>query len=101
MAAFMIVTAYVHDRERFVAGYGPAAAALIGKFGGRYVVRAPGAVVLEGPAKAGASIVISEWPDKAAALAFWSSPEYAEVRKLRDGLADVSVMLVEVPQAKA
>ena len=63
----MIVTARIHDREKFITGYGPAAAKLIGQFGGKYVVRAPGAEVLEGEGWPGASGVISEWPDKAAA----------------------------------
>ena len=94
MSAFLIITAYVHDRERFMTGYGPAAAALIEKFGGSYVVRKPGAVLLEGESGDGASIVVSEWPDRESALAFWNSPEYAEVRKLRDGIADVTVLLV-------
>lgn len=97
MTAWMIITARIHDREGFLAGYGPAAARLVEQFGGRYVLRGPGAVALEGSDWDGASVVISEWPDKAAALAFWNSPEYAEVRKLREGLADVSVLLVEAP----
>lgn len=94
MTAWLVVTAVVHDRERFMAGYGPAAARLVEQFGGRYVIRAPGAVALEGDGPAGASVVVSEWPSRAAALAFWNSPEYAEVRRLRDGLADVDVLLV-------
>ena len=32
--------------------------------------------------------------DRAAALAFWNSPEYAEAKKLREGLADCSILLV-------
>jgi uncharacterized protein (DUF1330 family) len=87
----------VHDRERFLAGYAPAAAALVARFGGRYVIRAPGAMQLEGEGGEGASVVISEWPDKAAALAFWNSPEYAEAKRLREGLAEVSVLLIEAP----
>lgn len=98
MAAYMIIVARIHDRERFVAGYGPAAAELVTRFGGRYVMRAPGAVALEGMAGEGASVVISEWPDRAAALAFWNSPEYAEVKRLREGLADVEVILAEAPE---
>ena len=97
MTAHMIVTAVIHDRERFVTGYGPAAAELIERFGGRYLVRAPGAELLEGDGPAGASVVISEWPDKAAAKAFWTSPDYAEVKRLRDGIADVTVLLIEQP----
>ena len=94
MAAYLVITAQLHDREKFVAGYGPAAAELTGRFGGEYLVRAPGLSVLEGD-HPGGSLVISKWPDKAAALAFWNSPEYAEVRKLREGIADCQVLLVE------
>lgn len=94
MTAWMIITARIHDREAFIAGYGPAAAKLVAQFGGRYVIRAPGAALLEGEGMDGASVVVSEWPSRAAAEAFWNSAEYAEVRKLRDGLADVQVMLV-------
>lgn len=95
MPAYMIVTAQIADRERFIGGYGAAAAALVARFGGTYVLRGPGATLLEGQFGDGASMVISEWPDKAAALAFWNSPEYAEARKLREGLADCQVLLIE------
>jgi uncharacterized protein (DUF1330 family) len=95
MSAYMIVTAKIADRDAFINGYGKAAAALVERFGGKYVLRGPGAELLEGSFGAGASMVISEWPDKAAALAFWHSPDYAEARKLRDGIADVQVLLIE------
>ena len=95
MPAYMIVTAKIADRDAFINGYGQAAAALVERFGGRYVLRGPGAQLLEGGFGDGASMVISEWPDKAAALAFWHSPEYAEARKLRDGIADCQVLLIE------
>lgn len=97
MPAYMIVTAHIADRDAFVAGYGAVAAALVEKFGGRYVMRAPGAELLEGDFGAGASVVISEWPDKAAALAFWNSPEYAQAKQLRAGVADCQVVLIEAP----
>ncbi|MBL0924881.1 MAG: DUF1330 domain-containing protein [Sphingomonadaceae bacterium] len=95
MPAYMIIVAKIADREAFIDGYGKAAAALVSKYGGRYRLRAPGALALEGAFGEGASVVMSEWPDKAAALAFWNSPEYAEVKKLRDGIAECQVLLVE------
>ena len=98
MAAYMIVLAKIHDREKFLTGYGPAAAKLVEQFGGRYVLRAAGALQLEGNLEPGQSTVISEWPDKDAALRFWNSPEYAVARKLREGIADVEVVLVEAPR---
>jgi uncharacterized protein (DUF1330 family) len=54
--------------------------------------------LLEGDFGDGASMVISEWPDKAAALAFWNSPDYAAARKLREGTAEVQVLLIEAPK---
>lgn len=95
--AYMIVTAVLSDREAFINGYGRAAAALVERFGGRYVLRAPGVELLEGDFGAGGSMVISEWPDKAAALAFWNSPEYAEAKKLRLGISEAQVLIVEAP----
>jgi uncharacterized protein (DUF1330 family) len=98
MTAYMIVTARIADREAFVSGYAAAAARLVERFGGRYVLRGPGAQLLEGTFGDGASMVISEWPSSEAALAFWNSPEYAEVKELRDGVADVQVLLIEAPR---
>lgn len=98
MTAYMIVTAKIADRDKFISGYGAAAGALVEQFGGRYVLRGPGAELLEGSFGDGASMVISEWPSKEAARAFWNSPEYAEARKLRDGIADCQVLLIEAPK---
>jgi uncharacterized protein (DUF1330 family) len=95
MTAYMIVTASIADREKFIAGYGAAAGALVEKFGGRYVLRGPGAELLEGAFGDGASMVISEWPDTETAKRFWTSPEYAEAKKLRAGIANCQVLLIE------
>jgi uncharacterized protein (DUF1330 family) len=95
MPAYMIVTARIADRDRFIAGYATATAPLVARFGGRYLLRGPGAMLLEGQFGAGASVAISEWPDQAAALAFWNSAEYQEAKKLREGLADCQVLLIE------
>jgi uncharacterized protein (DUF1330 family) len=97
MPAYMIVVARIADREAFISGYGAAAGALVGRFGGRYLLRSPGAELLEGSFGKGASVVISEWPDKEAVQRFWNSPEYAEARKLREGVADCQVLLIEAP----
>lgn len=99
MTAYMIVIAHITDRDRFIGGYAPAAAELVSRFGGRYVLRAPGAEVLEGATGPNRSVVVSVWPDKAAALRFWNSPEYARVKQLRDGACTAEVLLVEAPSA--
>ena len=98
MPAYMIVIARIADRDAFINSYGAAAGKLVAQFGGKYVLRGPGAELLEGEFGDGASVVISEWPDKDAARAFWHSLEYAEVKKLRLGLADVQVLVIEAPR---
>ncbi|MEP3226187.1 MAG: DUF1330 domain-containing protein [Parasphingorhabdus sp.] len=98
MAAYMIVTAAISDREKFIQGYGAAAGALVEKFGGTYVLRGPGAELLEGSFGDGASMVISEWPDKEAVYKFWNSPEYQEAKKLRADIADCQVLVIESPK---
>lgn len=101
MPAYMIVTAKIADREAFINGYGAVAGKLVEQFGGKYVLRGPGAKLLEGDFGDGASMAISEWPDKAAAEAFWNSSEYAEAKKLRAGAADCQVLLIEAPRINA
>ncbi|MEO0997404.1 MAG: DUF1330 domain-containing protein [Pseudomonadota bacterium] len=101
MPAFMIIAARIHDREAFVAGYGAEAAKLVHKYGGRYLVVAPGASLLEGTLDGYTSVAVSEWPTREAALDFWNSDEYADVKRLRDGLADVEVLLVDAPAEAA
>jgi uncharacterized protein (DUF1330 family) len=91
----MIITCVIHDRAAFMAGYAPAAAALIAQFGGRYVLRAPGGEWFEGGFGEAPSVVVSEWPDRETARAFWTSPAYADVKTLRNGIADAQVLVVD------
>lgn len=98
MAAYMIVFAQVKDRQRFLDDYAGPAAALVVKYGGEYVLRAPGVESLEGGLFAGASAVISKWPDKGAIRRFWDSPEYESLKAARAPLADAHVMMVEDPR---
>ena len=95
MKAYMIVRCVIHDREKFISGYGTEAAKLIEKYGGKYLIRAPGAIPLEGIKEDNNSVVISEWPSKERALEFWNSNEYQEIKKLREGIAECKVLVIE------
>lgn len=98
MTTYMIVTAKIQDRDEFIQGYGAATAPLVEKFGGRYVLRGPGATLLEGEKWDGASMVISEWPDRESVEAFWNSTEYQEAKKLRANIADCQVLIIDAPK---
>ena len=95
MKRYMIVLGAFTDFERFMAGYQQVVGPMVERFGGRYVLMGAGTEVLEGTWHDGGGAVISEWPDRAAALRFWHSPEYAEARKLRAGTGTFQVVLVD------
>jgi uncharacterized protein (DUF1330 family) len=94
MPCYLIIDAVVYDREKF-RDYAIATGELVTQFGGRYLVQGGGAMQrLEGAGFLGKAVV-SEWPTREAALAFWNSPEYAATKRLRDGICDASITLVE------
>jgi len=94
MPAYIIVDAVIHDRAAFGA-YAAATAPLVERFGGRYLVLGGGDMqTLEGSGFSGKA-VISEWPSREVAMAFWNSPEYAKARTLREGICDAHVVLVD------
>jgi uncharacterized protein (DUF1330 family) len=96
MPAYLIVQARVTDPERFGAYVG-AVPALVARFGGCYRVLGGTTEVLEGayPAWPETKTVVSEWPSRQAALAFWHSPEYRQAVLLREGAGEFSIALVD------
>lgn len=98
MRTYMIILAKISDRDAFISGYSKATAPLVEKHGGKYVMRAPGGILLEGDWGEGASVAISEWPNRGAIESFWKSDEYAEAKKLRENIADVQVLVIDAPK---
>ena len=91
--AYLIIEARITDPKKF-GDYAVAAAELAVRSGGRYIVMRGEQEWLEGPTDA-ARTVVSEWPDRATALAFWNSDEYAKIKSLRAGTGDFRVRLVD------
>lgn len=89
----MIVQARITDPARFAA-YTRVVPALVSRFGGRYRVLGGATTVLEG-AWPEVKTVISEWPDRNAAMAFWDSPEYRAACDLREGTGEFTIVLVD------
>jgi uncharacterized protein (DUF1330 family) len=82
----------VHNEE----GYKPYAAAnpaIFKKFGGKYVVRGGTFACPEGSARS--RNVVIEFPDYAAALACYNSPEYQANIKVRQAHSVGDVLIIE------
>ena len=93
MSTFMIVQARVTQPELFKR-YAAVVPALVARHGGRYRVLGGATQVLEGQWPE-VKTVISEWPDRASALAFWNSADYTRAKALREGTGEFTIVLVE------
>ncbi|KAA0107627.1 DUF1330 domain-containing protein [Methylobacterium sp. P1-11] len=93
MVAYLIVDIDVQDQERF-ARYREAVPPVVAKFGGRYLVKAGTLHSMEGDFEL-KRLVILEFPSMDAARAFYESPEYAPLLKLRLESAPSKMVLVE------
>jgi uncharacterized protein (DUF1330 family) len=84
-----------YDDPQALRPYGRAVIEVAAKFGGRFIVLADAPEAVEG-APDTRRVVIIEFPSLAAARAFWTSAEYAEVKKLREGLSgEIDALLFE------
>lgn len=82
MPAYIIGEITVTDREAFNR-YREAVPAVIAAHGGRYVVRGPERHILEGISPE-SRLVILEFPSMEKLMTFWSSPDYAPLKALRE-----------------
>lgn len=93
MAAYVIYQGEVLDPARYEEYKSLAAASIIAA-GGRYVVRGGDAEALEGDAPAGRTVVL-EFPTRQAAIDWYRSDEYSEIRKIREGAARARMYVVD------
>lgn len=98
----MLVYGEIRDREAFAAyGRSLGRSGLYPKNGGYYEATSPALEVFEGSPPPGRGVIIARFPCLEAARAFWYSPEYAEIRKLREGLATFEVLVLPGVQLPA
>jgi uncharacterized protein (DUF1330 family) len=93
MAAYVVVEVEVKDPDRY-ARYREMVPPSLAKYGGRFVVRGGKTETLEGdwsPKR----FVIVEFASLEKAKAWWSSPEYAEAKALRQATAATKMIVVE------
>lgn len=95
----MLVFGQIRDRKAFGNYLGALReSGLYQKFDGYYEAFTPALEVFEGTPPEGRGVVIVHFPCLDAARRFWRSDEYAEIRKLREGIADFEVLVLPVPQ---
>lgn len=85
MAAYLIARVEVEDIA-FLKDYLAATPPVIKKYHGKFIARGGSTITFEGPEET-RRIVLIEFPSLSDAKAFYHSPEYTEVRKLREGIA--------------
>ncbi len=92
MAAYFIVQSTISDQAQYQQ-YRDAVIPLMARFGGKIIVRGAPVEVLEGNHD-GRRMVIFEFPSMADIHAFWNSPDYVPVKKIRQGAAVLDVWAV-------
>ena len=93
MAAYLIANVDVKDPEKYKQ-YTAQTPGLIHKYGGKFLVRGGKIEQMEGNLPL-ARLVVVEFADMAAAKAFYHSPEYQEVLKIRQAATESQLFLVE------
>ncbi len=92
MAAYLIVYETITDPSRFLQ-YVKTVDPVITRRGGRLVASGqPDVVEGEFPLE---RALVFEWPTRQAASDFWRSEEYTEIKKLREGAAEIQAIIIE------
>jgi uncharacterized protein (DUF1330 family) len=91
-AAYLIVRIKI-TREEGWPEYRKQVSDLFTRHGGRYIVRGGPVEVLEGSYD-GRRLVIFEFPSMEAIRTVWNSPQYAKLKKLREGSGELDVWAV-------
>ena len=93
MPAYLIIETDVHDPEQYER-YKAASPAAVAAGGGRFIVRGGEMAVLEGdwtPSR----LVVLEFESIDAAKTWYASEEYQQMKRLREGAADLKIVAVE------
>lgn len=93
MTAYVIAMVEVTDPERY-RDYMAATPAAVAAAGGRFIVRGGNPEAFEGTLER-SRIVVLEFPDRAAARAFYDSPAYQAAREKRLGAAEFTMIVVD------
>jgi uncharacterized protein (DUF1330 family) len=93
MAAYIYANVEVTDPQAYEA-YRAEVPAMIAAHGGRYLVRGGATTVLEGPGVPQRQVIL-EFPDMAHLQAFYTSPDYQRLIKVRQGSSTGTLFAIE------
>jgi uncharacterized protein (DUF1330 family) len=93
MAVYVVSRVDILDREAMLE-YQREAPPVVARFGGRYLVRGGAVQALEGTWDHDRMVVV-EFPDEAAALAWYRSADYRPLRDLRQRSARAVILLAD------
>jgi uncharacterized protein (DUF1330 family) len=93
MAAYMVCTMRIHDPETY-RKYTSRTPAIVARHHGRFLTRGDEVVTCEGETFT-ERLVILEFPDRAAALAWYNDPEYQDVSQYRRAASKGRMILQE------
>lgn len=93
LAAFLIIEIAVHDPELY-ARYRQADSSNLAAAGGTYLVRGGEVEVLEGNWRPNRMVVV-RFDSAEEARRWWNSPDYAELKAMRQHSAKTNMILVE------
>lgn len=93
MPAYFIAFVDIKDEAKFRAYQGVAGEAFAA-YGARFLTRGDKHKMFEGPDET-RTCVLAEFPSAEAATAFWNSPEYQAAIKMREGAAELQVLMLE------
>ena len=99
MTTYVIYQGDVLDATRYEE-YKRQVAPNIAAAGGRYLVRGGDALALEGDMPAGRTVILA-FPTRKAAVDWYQSEEYQEIRRLREGAATATLYVVDAYDAEA
>ena len=93
MPAYIIARVHA-EKPELLKEYADSTPPALEKYHGKYLARGGKTVTLEGPAE-NRRIVIIEFPTLEDAEIYYHSPEYAESRKLREGIAVAEFIAID------
>lgn len=93
MPAYVVARMTIHDPEK-LREYAKLAPPYVSKYGGTYLTRGGELTCLENTTCED-RVVISVWPDKATAEAFFADPDYREIAKLREVASTMQMLIVQ------